>query len=442
MTFTDDAAVHGAAAGEQRVDRRIDALGGVSAGKDDDGIEVRKNCPHGRIGHVIGRHVDRFNGSDIARFGRKDALLQFRHLGKQGGLVADGRGHAPDQPRQFAACLNETEGVVHQEEHLPGHRVAQVLGIGQRRESDPETHTRRLVHLPENHQGARHHSRILHVVPKLMPFADALADAGKDRDPLMQANNGVHELHDQYRLANPGTAEQSGLASANERTQQIDDLDPRRQHTAHASRLGQRHRRRNNRAEGFGDQRRTAIERSAEHVEQAAQAIRRHRNLQTNATVKHRHLPLETTGPMQGNGPHALFVQVAMHLEGVMFPIQADVDGAMQRRQARAHDIDHRPLDFLDHAQRLPLGRWTTGKPVLIHGGRSAFIHDSTLAASNARAIAVTLSAEVDNPRAGQASGLRPGPPRHRPATSKPRSTDRSWRLRQIGQATSWGAPY
>ncbi len=119
---------------------------------------------------MLPRWVDRMRSS------------QFRHFGKQGRLVADGGRHAPEQAGQFAAGLHEAEHVVHQEQHLLAERIAQVLGVGQRRQADAKAHAGRFVHLPEHHQRVGHHAGILHVVPQLVAFADALADAGKHRN--------------------------------------------------------------------------------------------------------------------------------------------------------------------------------------------------------------------------------------------------------------------
>src|SRR5947199_86402 len=58
-------------------------------------------------------------------------------------------------------------------------------------------------------------------------MAPPLADAGKDRVTAVGAGDAGDELSEDDRFAEAGPAEQSGLASADEGGQQVDDLDPR-----------------------------------------------------------------------------------------------------------------------------------------------------------------------------------------------------------------------
>ncbi len=321
---------------------------------------MREDGAHRRVGHVVGRHIDRLDRGDAAGLRRDDAFLQFGHLGKQRRLVADRRRHPAEQARQFAAGLDEAKRVVHQEEHVLSDVVAQVFSVGQRCQADTEAHARRLVHLPEDHQRPRHHAGALHVVPELVPLANPLADAGKDRDALVQLDDRIHEFHDQHGLADAGAAEQPGLAAAHEGAQEIDDLDSGREDITGGGRLRQRRRRRDDGPSGIGQQRLAAVERTPEHVEQAPQAIRRDRHAQPAAAVENRHLPFQPGGPMERDGPHALLVEVAMHLEGVALAVEHDVDRSVQRRNARTEHVNDRPLHFLDDAERnrVSFGTW------------------------------------------------------------------------------------
>ena len=167
---------------------------------------MREDGADRRIGHIVGRYINGFDRSDAAAARRRNALLQFRHFRKQRRLITDRCRHASEQAGQLAARLNEAERVVHQEQYLLGYMVAQIFCISERREADAKTHTGRLVHLPEHHQRARHDPRILHVMPEFVPLTYPLADPGKNRNALVQANDGVHELHDQHRLADPRAA--------------------------------------------------------------------------------------------------------------------------------------------------------------------------------------------------------------------------------------------
>ena len=208
-----------------------------------------------------------------------------------------------------------------------------------------------------------------------MTFPDAFADAGKDGNALVQTHDGVHEFHDQYRLAHPGATEQAGLAAAHEGAEQIDDLDPGEQHVAGPRDFRQRYRGRHNRAHGFGNERRAAIKRPTENIQQAPEAIRGDRYLQTSAAIENRHLSLQPTGAMQGNGPHPMFIEMAMHLEGETLPVQADVNRPVQGWQAGTANIDDRPLHLLDNPQRRAIRRRATRHQFLIASRWSTCIH-------------------------------------------------------------------
>ena len=115
----------------------------------------------------------------------------------------------------------------------PGH-VAEPFAHRQRRQGDAETGTGRLVHLAEDHgrlldDGAvgRADLGFLHFEPKIVAFAGAFADAGEHGVTAVLAGDAGDQLLKDDRLAEAGTAEQTGLAAANERRQQVDDLDAR-----------------------------------------------------------------------------------------------------------------------------------------------------------------------------------------------------------------------
>ena len=75
------------------------------------------------------------------------------HLGGQGRLVADGRGHAPQERRDLRARLGEAEDVVDEEQHVLALLVAEVLGHGQAGQAHAQARARRLVHLAVDQGG-------------------------------------------------------------------------------------------------------------------------------------------------------------------------------------------------------------------------------------------------------------------------------------------------
>ena len=65
----------------------------------------------------------------------------------------------------------------------------------------------------------------LHFQPEVVALAGPLADAGEDREAAVGAGDAGDQLGEDHGLAQPGPAEQAGLAAADERRQQVDDLD-------------------------------------------------------------------------------------------------------------------------------------------------------------------------------------------------------------------------
>ena len=136
-----------------------------------------------------------------------------------------------------------------------------------------EARAGRSVHLAEDHDGAIEDAASLEVAPQLVPFADAFAHACEDGDALVLGDDRVDQLHEQQRLADARAAEETRLASARERAEQIDDLDPRPHR--HESRLVsmQLGRRAMNGAPLLRRERRAAVERCTRHVDDATEQL-------------------------------------------------------------------------------------------------------------------------------------------------------------------------
>ena len=66
---------------------------------------------------------------------------------------------------------------------------------------------------------------LLHFQPEVVAFAGALADAGEDRVAAVLLGDAGDQLLDDDGLAEARAAEQAGLAAADERGEQVDDLD-------------------------------------------------------------------------------------------------------------------------------------------------------------------------------------------------------------------------
>ena len=159
--------------------------------------------------------------------------MQGAHLGREGRLIADVRGHAAQQGRDLGASLAEAEDVVDEQQGVGAGGVAEPLGHGQRREGDAEPCTGRLVHLAEAHHGAvddllarAADLGLLHFEPEVIALTGAFADAGEHREPAMHGGDAGDQLGEDDRLAQPGAAEEADLAAADERREQVNDLDP------------------------------------------------------------------------------------------------------------------------------------------------------------------------------------------------------------------------
>src|SRR5262249_31819748 len=112
--------------------------------------------------------------------------------------------------------------------------VAEVFGHCEGREGDAETGSGRLVHLAEDHARLIDDAAagltdfgFLHFEPEVGAFAGALADAGEHRVTAGRRSDTGDELGENNGLAQTGATEQAGLATADERHQEVDDLDTR-----------------------------------------------------------------------------------------------------------------------------------------------------------------------------------------------------------------------
>ena len=158
---------------------------------------------------------------------RRGAFLERAHLGTEGGLVADLRGHVAHEGRDLVARLDEAEDVVDEEEHVLAKLLSEVLGQGDAGEPDAETGAGRLVHLAEDESHVGEDPCLLELAVEVVPLAGALADAGEDRRALVLQGYVVDQLLDDDRLAYAGAAEEADLAAPAHRAKKVHDLDAR-----------------------------------------------------------------------------------------------------------------------------------------------------------------------------------------------------------------------
>ena len=72
--------------------------------------------------------------------------------------------------------------------------------------------------------------RLDHFAQQVVSFARAFADAGENREAGTRLRDVVDQLHHDNRLAHARAAEQTDLAAAHKRLNQVDDLDARFEH--------------------------------------------------------------------------------------------------------------------------------------------------------------------------------------------------------------------
>ena len=183
-----------------------------------------------RVGVVVGRHVDGLHGCDRVAPGRGDPFLELAHLVGQGGLVAHGRRHAPEQGRHLGAGLDEAEDVVDEQQHVLVADIAEVLGHGEGGQPDPQAHAGGLVHLPVDQSRPFDDAGLFHLQPEVVAFTGALADTTENRHTTVLFGHPVDQFQDQDRLAHAGASEEADLAALHVRLQQVDDLDAGLEH--------------------------------------------------------------------------------------------------------------------------------------------------------------------------------------------------------------------
>src|SRR5579884_1849378 len=277
---SENARIQNARRGRQRIDRRVDTQFRNGTRQVGGRVQVSECGRRGRIGVVVGWHVNRLNRRNRAFLRRRDALLQFAHFRRQVGLITHRRWHAPKQRRYFRARLREPEDVVDKEQHVLPFLIAEILGDGQAAQAHAEARAGRLGHLAVHQRDLRfrvivriEHARFLHFEPQVVAFARTLADTGEHGDAAVLQRDVVDQLHDDDGLADARAAEQADLAAAQIRLQQVDDLDAALEHLQLGRLLFEIGRRAMNGPALFRVDRTHVVDRLADYVQHAAQRL-------------------------------------------------------------------------------------------------------------------------------------------------------------------------
>ena len=104
--------------GLKRVHGRIDSKRRDFSAQHGSGVKMRERGRWRRVSQVIGRHINRLNGSYGSILGGCDAFLHLAHLRCQGRLISHGGRHTSKKSRYFRTCLGKTENIVYKEQNI------------------------------------------------------------------------------------------------------------------------------------------------------------------------------------------------------------------------------------------------------------------------------------------------------------------------------------
>ncbi len=335
----------------ERIDGRIDAELGDLAAEHRGGVQVRERGGRRGVGQVVGGHVDRLNRGDRALLGRGDAFLEHAHLGGQGRLITHRRRNAAQQRRHFGAGLSETEDVVDEEQHVLALFVAEILGDGEAGEADAGAGAGRLVHLAIDERHLRtfaielDDAGIDHFLVEVVALAGTLADAGEHRAAAMGLGDVVDQLLDEHRLADAGAAEQADLAALGVGREQVDDLDAGGKDFDLGRLFGEFRRGAMDRQHMLVTDRAALVDRLADHVDDAAQRGRPHRNHDRAAGVGDFLAARHAVGRIHGDGADLVLAEMLGDLEhqglALIGRAQGRHDGRQIGVEVDVHDGAH-----------------------------------------------------------------------------------------------------
>ena len=214
-----------------------------------------------------------------------------------------------------------------------------MLGHGEGGQRDAETGTRRLVHLAvaKGDFGTFDKDRVAsliqlrmtffvalggddarldHFPVEVVSFTGALADTGEDGESTVRFRDVVDQLHDDDGLADAGTTEHAALAALEQRANEVDDLDPGRQHFRVGGLLGEG-------GSGTVD-RGTEVDVREWHVfvhkvtgdvENPAEHLLSNRHRNRLAEIRQGHASLETVRGGHGDRPHPAVAKVLLDFQ-------------------------------------------------------------------------------------------------------------------------------
>src|SRR5262249_31837359 len=151
--------------------------------------------------------------------------------------------------------------------------------------------------------------------PKVIALARPLAHTREHRESAVVQGNVIDELHDDNRLADPRTSEESDLASLAVGLQQIDDLDACFKHFRLGLLIFELRSRSVNRVGLLRLNRAFLVDRFPEHVDETTERFTADRNGNRGTRILNVHSTRETIGGGHGYPTHSVFAKVLGHFK-------------------------------------------------------------------------------------------------------------------------------
>src|SRR5262245_2751499 len=168
----------------------------------------------------------------------------------------------------------------------------------------------------------------------------------------------IDELHDDNRLADPCTSEESDLASLAVGLQQIDNLDAGFKHFRLGLLIFELRSRSVNRVGLLRLNRAFLVDRFPEHVDETTERFTADRNGNRRTSILNVHSTCETISGGHGHATHAVFAKVLRHfkrqshsrLSGGLILLLVDLERVIDAREMPGRKLDvHHRSDHLYH---------------------------------------------------------------------------------------------
>ena len=225
-----------------------------------------------------------------------------------------------------------------------------MLGHRQARQRHAQTVARRLVHLTVYERDLVEHVRVLHFVVEVVPFTGTLAHAREHGVTAVLLRDVVDELHHVHGLADAGAAEQAHLTALRERADQVDHLDARFEQFRRRRQLVERRSLLVDRALGFAFDRTGFVDRTAEHVHDAAERRLADGHADGQARVLHHDAAAQTVGRTQTDRAHDAVAQLLLDFERQFRAFEHEGVVDLRHVLTREFHVDHRADALYDLA--------------------------------------------------------------------------------------------